>query len=105
VIIAAISSQKEQLATSFGQIGLAMLVFNILSMGVGYILPRLLKISRPESIAISFEVGIHNSTLAIYIAMNLLGSIPFALPAAVYSVIMFATAGIFSFWLIKTRLN
>ena len=102
VIIAAISSQKEQLATSFGQIGLAMLVFNILSLGVGYLLPRLLKISRSESIAISFEVGIHNSTLAIFIAMNLLGSLPFALPAAVYSIIMFITAGLFSVWLMKT---
>jgi BASS family bile acid:Na+ symporter len=103
VIIAAISSQKEQLASSFAQIGLAMLVFNILSLGVGYILPRMLKVSRQESIAISFEVGIHNSTLAIFIAMNLLGSLPFALPAAVYSIIMFGTAGLFSLWLMKTN--
>jgi BASS family bile acid:Na+ symporter len=103
VIIAAISSQKEQLASSFAQIGLAMLVFNILSLGVGYILPRMLKVSRQESIAISFEVGIHNSTLAIFIAMNLLGSLPFALPAAVYSIIMFITAGLFSVWLMKTN--
>jgi BASS family bile acid:Na+ symporter len=102
VIIAAISSQKEQLASSFAQIGLAMLVFNILSLGVGYILPRMLKVSRQEAIAISFEVGIHNSTLAIFIAMNLLGSLPFALPAAVYSIIMFVTAGLFSLWLMKT---
>jgi BASS family bile acid:Na+ symporter len=63
----------------------------------------MLKVSRQESIAISFEVGIHNSTLAIFIAMNLLRSLPFALPAAVYSIIMFITAGLFSTWLMKTN--
>lgn len=101
VVVGAVFKEKEQLATSFAQIGLAMLVFNIASMLTGYFLPRLLKISTKESTAISMEVGIHNSTLAIYVAVNLLNSFPLALPAAVYSIIMFITAAIFSAILVK----
>lgn len=39
--------------------------------------------------AISFEVGIHNSTLAIYVALSVLGNLQLALPAALYSVSMY----------------
>ena len=105
IIVGSILQQKEQLATSFSQIGGAMLLFNILSMAVGYAIPLFLKSDRSEAIAISMEVGIHNGTLAIYIALNLLNSFPFALPAAVYSILMFFTAGIFSFYLLKTKKN
>lgn len=103
IIIGSILEQKEELALSFSQIGGAMLFFNIFSMAIGYVIPLLLQSPRSEAIAISMEVGIHNGTLAIYIALNLLNSFPFALPAAVYSIIMFFTAGIFSFYLMKTK--
>ena len=62
-------------------------------------LPKMLKVSDREATAISMEVGIHNSTLAIYIAVSLLGSFTLALPAAVYSIVMFVTAALFSFYL------
>lgn len=101
IVVGAVAKEKEQLTTSFAQIGLAMLVFNLGSMFIGYLIPRLLKLSNQEATAISMEVGIHNSTLAIYVAVALLGSFALALPAAVYSIIMFFTAGIFSFYLAK----
>ena len=44
------------------------------------------------------EIGIHNGTLAIYIAFNVLGNGLMSVPAAVYSLIMFVTAGIFVWW-------
>jgi len=97
IIAAAIIKEKATLADSFAQIGLVVLAFNILSMGVGYVVPLLAKLKHSEATAISMEVGIHNGTLAIYIAMSVLNSFPLALPAAVYSIIMFITAAIFSF--------
>jgi BASS family bile acid:Na+ symporter len=99
IVIGAVVKEKERMSESFAQIGLAMLVFNLGSMFVGFMVPRLLKLSTREATAISMEVGIHNATLAIYVAVALLGSFPLALPAAVYSVIMFITAAIFSFYL------
>lgn len=99
IVTGAIVQEKDQLAQSMAQIGVAMLIFNIGSMVIGYLLPKALKVSTREATAISMEVGIHNSTLAIYVAMALLGSFTLALPAAVYSILMFFTAAIFSFYL------
>jgi BASS family bile acid:Na+ symporter len=45
-----------------------------------------------QAIASSFEVGIHNSTLAIAVALGVLGNERLAVPAAVYGVIMFPIA-------------
>jgi BASS family bile acid:Na+ symporter len=97
IIAAAIIREKNTLGDSFAQIGLVVLIFNILSMGIGYVVPLLAQLKHSEATAISMEVGIHNGTLAIYIAMSVLNSFTLALPAAVYSIIMFITAAIFSF--------
>ncbi len=101
IIAGAVIQERERLSSSFGQIGLAMLIFNLGSMFIGFMVPKLSKLSNKEATAISMEVGIHNGTLAIYIAVALLGSFSLALPAAVYSVIMFFTAALFSFYLSK----
>jgi BASS family bile acid:Na+ symporter len=68
-------------------------------MGIGYALPRMLRLPREQSIAISMEIGIHNGTLAIFIALNVLQDARMSIPAAVYSIIMFVTAGAFTLWL------
>lgn len=101
IVVGAVVQERERLSTSFAQIGIAMLVFNLGSMFVGFLVPKLLRLSTKEATAISMEVGIHNATLAIYIAVALLGSFSLALPAAVYSIIMFFTAALFSFYLSK----
>ncbi len=103
IIIAAVLKEKERLATSFGTIGLAMLVFNVLSMAVGYSMSRLGRLKTSEATAITMEVGVHNGTLALYIAMSVLMSFELAIPSAIYSIIMFFTAAAASFLL--SRLN
>lgn len=103
VILAAIAAEWERLPGFIAAVGLACLAFNLLSMSVGYGLPRLLKLPRDQSIAISMEIGIHNGTLAIFIALNVLQNAEMSIPAAVYSIIMFLTAGAFTLWLNRQR--
>ncbi|MNO79695.1 Sodium Bile acid symporter family protein [compost metagenome] len=81
-------------------VGMAALCFNLLSLAVGYWVPRLLRLSKPQSIAIGMEIGIHNGTLAIALALSpmLLNNKTMAIPAAIYGVLMFFTAGIFGWW-------
>jgi len=74
----------------------------VLSLTVGYLVPRLLRVDRTQSIASSFEIGIHNATLAIVIAQTVIGSVEMSLPAAVYGVLMFFVALAFGF-LIRGR--
>ena len=75
--------------------------FCILSLGIGFIIPRLFRISREQSIASAFEVGLHNATLAIVIAESVLAVPDMSLPAAVYGVLMFPLAA--AFGLLITR--
>ena len=82
------------------QIGLAALAFNLLSLGIGYLVPLLARLSKPMAIAIGMEIGIHNATLAIAIASSVLGNMTMAVPAAIYSFVMFFTAAAFA-WLVQ----
>jgi len=98
IIAAAIFKERGQLAGYFQEVGLAALLFNVLSMSIGYFLPLLLRIEQRQAIAISMEIGIHNGTLAIYIALSVIGNSAMSIPAAIYSLLMFFTAALFGFW-------
>ena len=95
VIILAVSKDKENLGGFFLQIAPAALAFNVLSMMAGYFIPRLVNLSKREAIAIGMEIGIHNGTIAIYLALNVLANTMMAMPPAIYSLIMFFTAAAF----------
>lgn len=99
LIVAAVVQSREVLLAYFAVVGLACLLFNLISMGVGYAAPLALKLPRRQAIAISMEIGIHNGTLAIFIALNVLGNAAMSIPAAVYSLLMFFTAAVFAFGL------
>jgi bile acid:Na+ symporter, BASS family len=102
IIISVTLREQEQLANYFSSIGIPVLVFNLLSLAIGYYIPRLLNVERKQAIAIGMEIGIHNGTLAIYIAINVLANSAMSIPPAVYSVIMFFTAAAFGF-LVKLK--
>lgn len=95
VILAAVVKEHEVLVNHFGEVGLAALVFNLASMGVGYFLPRAFGVVRKQAVAIGMEIGIHNGTLAIALAMTVLENKTMSMPAAIYSLIMFFTAAAF----------
>jgi BASS family bile acid:Na+ symporter len=48
------------------------------------------------------EIGIHNGTLAIYIALSVIGNSVISISPAIYSLIMFFTAAAFGF-LVNTK--
>jgi BASS family bile acid:Na+ symporter len=104
VIAGAILKEKDNVAGYFAVAGVAALAFNLISLAVGYFAPRLAKVGRAESVAAAMEIGIHNGTLAIVIATTLLHNTEIAVPAAVYSLIMFFTAAGFGY-LIRPRVT
>jgi BASS family bile acid:Na+ symporter len=97
VIIAAVIKERANVGTYFQQVGLAALSFNLASMAVGYGLPMLFRVERKQAIAIGMEIGIHNGTLAIAIALTVLGNSTMSVPPAIYSLIMFFTAAAFGY--------
>jgi len=99
LIVAAVAQAWSTLLAWFATVGLACLLFNLASMGVGYGAPLALRLPRRQAIAISMEIGIHNGTLAIYIALNVMQDAVMSVPAAIYSLLMFFTAALFAWWL------
>lgn len=97
VIAGAVVSNWTLLVDNIAGLALITILFCLVSLAVGYAAPRLLKVGRRQAIAASFEIGIHNATLAIVIAQTVLGSIELSLPAAVYGVLMFFVAFGFGF--------
>jgi bile acid:Na+ symporter, BASS family len=98
LIVSVTIREKQVLVEYAGSLGLPVLLFNILSMAVGYYIPRILSIDKKQSIAIGMEIGIHNGTLAIYIALSVLANSTMSIPPAIYSLLMFFTAAVFGFW-------
>ncbi len=98
IIAATALQERHHLGDLFRQVGIPALVFNLVSLGVGFLVPRLLRLPERQATAIALEIGIHNGTLAIAVAHTVLGDGTMAVPAAIYSLIMFATAGAFSAW-------
>ena len=93
VIIGIIIKERHKMGGYFEEAGLIALSLNIISMAVGFISARLLKVSKKQSISISIESGIQNGTMAIMIATTLLSNTAFAVAPAIYSIIMFFTGG------------
>ena len=98
LVVAAIAQEWDTLLSFFAAVGLACLLFNLASMGAGYAAPLAIRLPRKQAIAIAMEIGIHNGTLAIFIALNVLGNAAMSIPAAVYSLLMFFTAAGFAWW-------
>lgn len=95
IITGAIFTERENLLAYLGQIGFATALFCAISLAVGYFVPRLFGISSYQARACAFEIGIHNSTLAMTIALTVMASTTIAMPAAVYSIFMYIFATIF----------
>lgn len=105
VVAGAVLKERADIGDYFLAVGAIVLVFNVLSLAVGYGLPRLAGVGKGEAIAAGMEIGIHNSTLAIAVAISpaLLDNTRMAVPAAVYGITMFFTAAAFGYLVNRRR--
>jgi BASS family bile acid:Na+ symporter len=94
VIVALVIKERETLVSSFGEVGPAVLAFNVAGMALGYLACRLLQVPRDQATAVVMGLGVRNGTLTITVAGTALGSMVMAIPAGVYSLLMFVTAAI-----------
>ena len=100
VLLGAIAKQRENIIPYFAQAGLITLTLNIIMMIVAYGLAQLLASGVQQKICITIECGLQNGTLAILVATLIFGEESLEMiPAATYSLIMFATSLLFIFWI------
>jgi BASS family bile acid:Na+ symporter len=92
VIIGLVIKEREHIVAYFQMALLIAICLNIGTMLVGYLSSRLASLSFKQAITISIESGTQNGTLAISLAVVSLGRTDLAIAAAVYSLVMYATA-------------
>lgn len=73
------------------QVGIGALLLNVLATLAGFLAGKLFRLPLAQQICIAIEVGIQNGTLAIAITAGLLNNSDMAVPAAVYSLLMYVT--------------
>jgi BASS family bile acid:Na+ symporter len=103
VSLGAILGEKDDIGDYLQQIGLLMALFCVLSLTLGYTAARALRLTEGQSVATSFEIGIHNTTVALTIALSVLDSDTVAIPIAVYSVLMYPIAAGFGYVITRRR--
>ena len=97
VLIGAILAERNNVVAYFAQAGLITLVLNVVMMIVAFYVAQLLGSGIAQKKCIAIECGLQNGTLAIFVATTLFGGGVYLIPAATYSLIMFATSLIFVF--------
>lgn len=107
VIVGLLLKERENVSSFFLQVGGVTLALNVLTMVLGYSLSVLTGLNEASAKAITVEVGIQNGTLAIVIASTptFLNNPNMAIPAAVYSLLMFVTSGIFALLVQQQRVK
>ena len=94
VVAGSIANESEAITDHFAELALATLGLNLAAMTISFNIARLARLSRQQSTAIAMELGVHNGTVAITVGAGIATIL--ASPAAVYSVFMFITAGLFA---------
>ena len=97
VAVGALLGERENLADYLRDVGLVTGLLCVTSLALGYAGARLARLDQPQAVASSMEVGIHNTTVALTIALSVLDSTEVAVPAAIYSVLMYLLATGFGF--------
>jgi bile acid:Na+ symporter, BASS family len=104
VVLFALVSQRGVVVAWGPSVGTLALAFNLVSLAIGYYVPRLLGVDRSKTIAITMTIGIHNAALVITLALSeqMLGNAEMAIAPAIYGLLAYLTAGILV-WVLNRR--
>ena len=102
VLLGAIAAERENVISYFAQAGLITLALNVVMMVVAYYIAQFFASGVKQKKCITIECGLQNGTLAIFVATSIFGGGMYVIPAATYSLIMFATSLIFVYLVRKT---
>jgi len=103
VLLGAILSERENIISYFAQAGLITLTLNIVMMVIAYYIAKFFGSGEEQKRTITIECGLQNGTLAIVVATSIFGGGIYLIPAATYSLIMFATSLVFVYFVRKNN--
>ena len=94
VIAFGVAISAEMVWHNLVGVGPAVWVLNAAAMGVGLLLGRLIGADIRDRLTLAIEVGVHNVTLAVFLTLTVLDSLPLALTQNIYGVVMLLNGSI-----------
>ena len=91
IIVLLLAKEGNKLPGFLAQVGVGALLLNVLAALGGFVAGKVFHLPLAQQICIAIEVGIQNGTLAIAITAGLLNNADMAIPAAIYSLLMYVT--------------
>jgi len=103
IVLAAIATEWDTLMDNIGKLGPAVIVLNILMLGIGYKSAEFLELDPDRATTVSIESGIQNATVGITVGGLILaapdgGISTLSLPSGVYGVLMYPVIAPFIYW-------
>tara|TARA_B100001996_G_scaffold351738_1_gene311994 strand:+ start:886 stop:1734 length:849 start_codon:yes stop_codon:yes gene_type:complete len=103
VLFGAIIQERSNIVPYLMKAGTITVLLNIIMMLIGFYVGKFFATGIKQRKCISLECGLQNGTLAIFVATQIFNDVTYIIPAAIYSLIMFATSLIFVFLIKKTN--
>jgi BASS family bile acid:Na+ symporter len=88
VIAFAVAISAEMVLANLVNVGPAVWTLNAAATAVGWAIGGMIGASRRDSMTLAIEVGVQNVTLAIFLTLTVLDSLPLALTQNIYGVVM-----------------
>lgn len=85
--------QMDVFLDSLIKAGPVALVLNLSTMAIGFWGARAFALNRAQSVSVTLEVGLQNSSLSMVLALGMLNNYAMSLTPAIYTGVMFITAG------------
>ncbi|MBJ7457994.1 MAG: bile acid:sodium symporter family protein [Thermoleophilaceae bacterium] len=102
VVAGAVVAENDSVRENLREVLGAAVALNLSAMAIGFATARAARLDDRQATAISMELGVHHSAIAIAVAATI--SPELAVPAAVYASFMFFSAGFFA-WFMSRRIQ
>ena len=86
--------QRDIIVDAFIATGPISVLLNLSTMALGYYSSKWFGLNLAQRTSVTLEVGLQNSTLSIFMALTLLSNYDMSMMPAIYTLVMFLTAGI-----------
>ena len=88
VIVFSVAVSLEMVLENLVAAGPAIWVLNVAAMAAGLLIARAVGAGTRDTMTVGIEVGVQNATLAIFLTLTVLGSLPLAVTQNIYGVVM-----------------
>ncbi len=104
IVVVGTVTAWETIVANVWTAGILMTAINLSAMSLGFGLGKLMRLPFPQMASITFEVGVQNLSMALFVCLTFLNSPELAVATLVYALIMKITALSFV-WYVRNKLT